>query len=234
MAKFRLRADWCARWWAYFQNFRSASRPRTNLGVLARRRGCVPWLSCRAPGLLDLETLKRAIKQLIDRSAIVGLEMCVPKNAAKSAFAYDPNAATHCTSVAIGRRDALEELPRPAYLVRYGLYAPACPDLPVVGAVQKILAWISRRLTSGSLAAGGDLLKREEIPDLLRNFPPGTGIAIDFSEIGLTPRRSKKTKESFGEATNGMPVVVLQRKIRFASTKNPDSLQACPRVGSYR
>jgi hypothetical protein len=72
MAKFRLRADWCARWWAYFQNFRSASRPRTNLGVLARRRGCVPWLSCRAPGLLDLETLKRAIKRLIGRRAIVG------------------------------------------------------------------------------------------------------------------------------------------------------------------
>jgi hypothetical protein len=58
--------------------------------------------------------------------------------------------------------------------------------------------------------------------------------SIDFSEIGLTPRRSKKTEESFGEATNGMPVVVLQRKIRFVSTKNPDSLQACPRVGSYR
>ena len=54
------------------------------------------------------------------------------------------------------RSSILEELTRASNDARRGLYARACPKLPVRCAVQEIFAWVERRFASRGLTAGRD------------------------------------------------------------------------------
>ena len=89
------------------------------------------------------------------------------------------------TLIPVGCRDLFEEFAGPLHFVGSGLYTPACPVSLVLSAVQEIFVGIAGRLTSHSLAAGGDFTKSKEVPDFLWDFNPRTGILLRWRRLWL-------------------------------------------------
>src|SRR6516164_9616924 len=78
------------------------------------------------------------------------------------------------TLIGVGQRDTFQELAGAAHFLPRELNAPACPSPFVLCAVQKIFVGIDRRSTYRGLAAGGHFVNGQEVPNLLRDFKPGT------------------------------------------------------------
>src|SRR4029077_346390 len=115
--------------------------------------------------------------------------------------------ATHDLSdalISVGCRNPFEEFAGPLHFVGSGLYMPACPVSLVLSAVQEIFAGIAGRLTSHSLAAGGDFTKSKEVPDFLWDFNPRTGILLRWRQHrlgvrGVSPRHEYKKHQTKAE-----------------------------------